>query len=289
MKITLLTSILITFGICFLQAQTNTTIYALDADRPLPRCDATGDLASPAENNDLINGWEFRENMRITGYHVIYFLPFHTPGRPNSLLGDDAGSANNRRFVYTLTDALGGGEPTGANNLGEVEKVYYLMPDAVFSQCATVRSTPRHSFTVNVVSLPFKIRFGKKFIDGTYSRYSELTSDVNLGANIGYKLRMTRKDVAFFNLVGGFTVGGIAIDPSTTKNTSGESKQAFGMSIFGGTVFEAYRMQIGCFLGWDYIPGYIGTNWSYRNSPWLGIGIGYNFLAPSNPPAAKQP
>jgi hypothetical protein len=43
-------------------------------------------------------------------------------------------------------------------------------------------------------------------------------------------------------------------------------------------VFEQDNFNIGLLLGWDRIPGVLGSHWAYNNRPWIGVGIGFSIF-----------
>lgn len=129
-------------------------------------------------------------------------------------------------------------------------------------------------FIVGVVSMPIKIRFG----NGN-QRFTEITSDVNLGLAAGHKFII--KGNSSIGITLGVSISSIKMNSETTNGALTEDADISALTIPLSVIFFKGDFQAGLTFGYDIPSGNIGRNYIYRNSPFIGIGLGYSIFQPS--------
>lgn len=158
------------------------------------------------------------------------------------------------------------------------QKTYFLMSKAAFKQNTMPRYSQQPQFTIGTAAVPFKIRTNP-FI---------FTNDVTLGSVIGAKFRMSSdKPNNYYNLLFGFGLSSVQLDSSSTGGSITKnalvSNPASLTASFGG-VLEFSNIQIGVFVGADFINNNEVIKWTHQGKPWVSIGLGYALYSntPSN-------
>lgn len=140
----------------------------------------------------------------------------------------------------------------------------------------------RHDFTWGAVTIPLKMRFG----DGE-KKYFGVEPTANLGLFAGWRRQIRGAKVQAINLLFGTSASNITLrdeDVDMVKYLEADSSairpdNALAISASIGTVYQIESFQIGIFLGWDIVPSQLGRHWRHRDTPWLGIGIGFGLFA----------
>jgi hypothetical protein len=166
------------------------------------------------------------------------------------------------------------------------DKMYFLMPSVDFDRFCE-KPVSRNSFAVGIPTIPAKLRFGNGGT-GDEPRYFRFEGNVSLGLSAGYKRSFGEDFKNAFNVLAGFTVASVPVDPSTTQDKVTSSTNAASFSPHIGLVFEVEKFQIGLYTGLDFLDGELNKYWVYRHQPWLGIGIGYSIFAASKEPEVQD-
>lgn len=153
---------------------------------------------------------------------------------------------------------------------------YFLMSKTDFQEKTIRRYNSRPSFTMGSVVLPFKIR----------SRSFSFTGDVGIGAVAGAKFRLGKySDNNFFNVLVGIALSQVNLDSTNTMGTittSSPVQTPSALTASVGGVFEFSNIQIGVFVGRDYINNNDLVNWVYQGKTWVSIGVGYALFTKSS-------
>jgi hypothetical protein len=128
----------------------------------------------------------------------------------------------------------------------------------------------RIEWKIGVFTVPFKLRFND----------FNFESNVNIGTNIGAKIRTNRrkeKGLAFEPLIGiGLSAITLNADNSAIESTSNLS----AFSINGGLILHITdNVNIGFIGGIDYLSGIDQSkyNWIYNGKCWFGLGVNISF------------
>lgn len=140
----------------------------------------------------------------------------------------------------------------------------------------------RHDFTWGAVTIPLKMRFG----DGS-NRYFGFEPTANLGLFAGWRRQIRGAKVQAINLLFGTSASNVTLraeDVDMTEylkkdSTASRPDNTLAISASIGAVYQIEAFQFGIFLGWDIIPSQLGRYWRHRNTPWLGLGIGFGLFS----------
>lgn len=128
----------------------------------------------------------------------------------------------------------------------------------------------RIEWRVGAYTVPFKLRFGEFNFD----------SNVNLGTNLGAKIRCNREvenGLAFEPIIG-FGLASIKMDDTNSKALTATNISAFTLNT--GVLFHINSsINLGLTWGYDWIShnDQINYNWKHNGKGWLGIGINVAF------------
>jgi hypothetical protein len=155
------------------------------------------------------------------------------------------------------------------------QKSYFLMNKTDFMMKTKQRYSKRPSLTIGTAAVPFKLR----------SNPFQFSTDVTLGTVAGVKVRMNPyTDENFYNFLVGFGLSNVNLDSTSTggninQNSTVQNTASFTLSA--GGVLEFSGVQIGIFVGWDFINNNDKIQWSYHGKPWVSIGLGYSLFTKS--------
>jgi hypothetical protein len=232
--------------------------YMFERPTQLVKCDIAGN--NPGTSLWHSSGILFKiDGIATTGQFIIHILP---------LWSDIAFTQTNYLTTYaTVWDRKG---------MTPQPDIFFLLPVADFNN--NVQQRIKGDFTVGLVNLPIKMRFGsRKLVDDQYTRDFLLSNDVSLGLSFGIKLSKPRAKWSA-SIVTGFALCSVQVDSSTTKGLIKSAQNASGVTIPLGFFIEHNDFQIGAFSGFDFLTGPVGRKWLYADKPWLGIAIGYSLF-----------
>lgn len=139
----------------------------------------------------------------------------------------------------------------------------------------------RIEWRFGVYTVPFKLRFGGFSFD----------ANVNLGTNIGAKIRMNREIENGFALepIFGFGIASIKLDTSNSSTSSGTNVSAFTINT-GVLIHITNAINVGITYGFDNISKNDQSlyNWHYNGKGWLGLGINVSLNNQSNNTGAER-
>jgi hypothetical protein len=131
--------------------------------------------------------------------------------------------------------------------------------------------------TVGVAFVPIKVRL--KLTDKSRFDFSQ---DIMLGTSIGLRSRTDPYFQYYHTYLLSLGVTSVVADSSSTQGyiKDGNTKlAAFTPSI--GSLWEFNDIQLGLFLGADWVGGELGSKWVYQGLPWVSVGIGYQLFGKS--------
>lgn len=236
----------------------------------------------PVEHTDLAEiGFQFRIMNLISSDNgetvIIKFLKWNistTGNGANKNLKDpnsDRVIFNNRFFSANFT--------TNFRRPPRLSEYRYFKITRLEFDSRCKEFLPKSQFSVGVLTLPIKIRFGNKTSDETKKIYSSFTGNISAGLSLGYKRNFNRNKKPW-SLTGltGFSLTSVPVSGETTNNFVQSETNEAALTWHVGLLSSIDNFQIGVFMGVDYLSGKINKEWDYRNKPWLGIGIGFSFF-----------
>lgn len=149
---------------------------------------------------------------------------------------------------------------------------YFLMDIKDFNNKTSEFFGESHSFAWGFSTLPIKLRFGGKNKNFDYG------TGFSLGINAGYEYQIKSRTRQSIGLLLGAGISTVQVTPETTNNSINKSTTTGAFVPTISIIYSYTNFQIGTFVGIDYIPGEIGKNWAYKNSPWLGLGLGFTIF-----------
>ncbi len=135
------------------------------------------------------------------------------------------------------------------------------------------------ALTAGAVLLPIKMRFNG----------FDFSKDITLGSVVGAKWRVSHYDENYLSVLAGFGITSVTLDSSSTKGKISAVSDRPALTPSFGVVFEfSNNIQVGAFVGADYLSAKENTNWIYDKMTWLSIGLGYNILSKSSEQKSKE-
>ncbi len=152
------------------------------------------------------------------------------------------------------------------------EKVrkYFLMSYQDFNDKSIKRYSRVPTFTAGTVVIPVKLRFNQ----------FDFSKDVTIGPTAGVRFRLSHYTNNYLNVLLGFGISSVSLDSISTggKIKKGSDRPALTPSL--GIVFEFIQnVQVGVFLGKDYIAKKEDVDWMYQGKTWFSIGLGITILS----------
>jgi len=254
--------------------------YVFLTSETLPQCNADGsDITVDGTKNPTQN-IPINSKFKITkivdqGNLVIQVLPWvpkptSTDSSPKNAARNSKYKELNKKLVSTKTDNTTG--------VAADQDVYLKLPAGTFaSDCNLL--VPPVSFTVGILTLPIKMRFGDTRSDGTVIRDFTFTNDVNIGLSFGIKFSSGSSGRYSNNILTGISLTSVGVTPEDTKMSVSTATNLAAITWHFGYLYQIDNFQLGAFTGVDYLSGATGRMWNYRNEMWLGIGVGYSLFA----------
>ncbi len=224
------------------------------------------------QENPIIKGGNYFIDNSINGSN------FALNSSNKSAKADDLDSIKNNSYSLTVTgieddivyfkfwhfnDTITDKKINGNND------IIYSMPLEDFKKATSVIYN-RVQWKIGVFTVPFKLRFND----------FNFESNINIGTNIGAKIRWDRKkeeSIAFEPLLGiGLTAISLNEDNSDIEATSNLSAFSFN----GGLILHiTENVNLGVILGFDYLSGKDQKkyDWVHNGKGWVGLGVNIAF------------
>jgi hypothetical protein len=263
-KITLMMMCLLALGVEAGFAQT----YMLTKSILAERVDINGESLKATER--LEERWLLNVVTDTKDFKVFYIVKF------KEKKGDTADSLVtvelNKRVsqYYSIVEEKGGFTTKKQTN-------YFKLANAEFMEVTTKLD---EKWTFGTVILPLKLRFGDTDSKGSNLRYFDFTSEVNVGLSVAR--RFTRGNTRTIDTYGFLSLNLSSI-PVDSANTHGFQKAKTNASAISPTIgmvinFKNSGLQLITTIGMDLMAGELGRKWTYRNQPWIGIGVGFSIF-----------
>ena len=243
--------------------------YMLTKSILAKRVDINGDSLIPTQKPErLEERWLLNVVTETKDFKVFYIVKFNV-GKGDKADSLESVKLNERVSSYKVREK--------GNFTGEQITNYFKLTNAEFTEVTTKIDA---RWTFGTVILPLKLRFGDTDNKGNNLRYFDFTSEVNVGLSLAW--RMTRGntrtiDTYFF---GSLNLSSIPVDSANTQGFQKTKTNASAISPAAGMVinFKNSGLQLITTIGVDFIAGELGRKWTYRNQPWIGIGVGFSIF-----------
>lgn len=160
------------------------------------------------------------------------------------------------------------------------EEIYFFLSKENFKDYA-IEIKRSGSFLVGASTSLLKVRPGRTSNNNRDAIFSEFGNDFNIGLTAGWQFTSWKKNISAAALVGmGYSA--IKVTPQTTRNTITTESTQSAITISGGVYFEIQRFQLSIFTGLDIMSGEIGTQWIFKDRPWIGLGFGFEIFQPNS-------
>ena len=283
------------------QENVNTRVYEIKYNIAVVPCDITG--RKMIVNNDSFHtpppGARFlliRPLGQNTDEFIIRYLVWNKKKSPilynyyNKPWSQDSvqRTADSRNSSPGWGERSGGWDSSG-KSYAKIDKFFLVQRFDLDSNCIKIHPTGLRSavFTIGLVTMPVKLRLSPSF---------EFQGNLSLGSTAGVKIRISRVNANFVNLLVGTSISTVTLDSFNTKGKLNAQPlnniAAFSPSL--GLVFEFGKAQAGLFYGWDFLnkSTQVKYDWVYNKKPWISIGFGFSILnidGKSEKQPARQP
>ena len=266
-KITLMLMCILAFGAEAGLAQT----YMLTKSVLAQRVDINGDSLITAKKPErLEESWLLNVVTEAKDFKVFYIVKFKEKGTKKDSL--DAVELNKRVSQYYIESVTEKGSFSAKK-----ETNYFKLTNTEFAE---VTKKLDEKWTFGTVILPLKLRFGDTDSKGNNLRYFDFTSEVNVGLSVAHRFtRGNTRTIDFY----GFLSLNLSSIPVDSANTQGFQKTKTNASAISPTIgmvinFKNSGLQLIGTIGMDFMAGELGRKWTYRNQPWIGIGVGFSIF-----------
>ena len=73
----------------------------------------------------------------------------------------------------------------------------------------------------------------------------------------------------------------VTVDSASTDGFVNKLSPIPAFTISQGALFEFEKIQIGIFIGFDFVALTENKKWDYQGIPWLSVGVGYQIYSAS--------
>lgn len=155
-----------------------------------------------------------------------------------------------------------------------LEKYYYVSTSDLKDN--TIIYTPQSwEMRAGIVTIPVKFYFPK---DGRPLDFSSRSVSLGTSIGVGQQISQSKQNLWINYLFGAhFTMVTPTVDDfiNFDSDTSDDTLSAFSLSVGVALNFEG--VELGVFLGQDYLPGSAADDWIHNGETWFSIGLGTSF------------
>lgn len=167
------------------------------------------------------------------------------------------------------------------NRIKSTKNIQYSLPKNTFTDNVETLYN-RAEYRMGIYTIPFKLRLSSFSFD----------ANVNLGANLGAKIRWNRRlENGFsFEPIFGFALASIKLDQDNSVATEPTNVSAFTINT-GLLIHLTNDINFGLTYGFDNISqnDQNNYNWKYNGKGWLGIGLNISFNDQNKNTQASSP
>ena len=161
-----------------------------------------------------------------------------------------------------------------SNKLKTKKNIQYSLPLNIFKENVSILYN-RIDYRVGIYTIPFKLRLSSFSFD----------ANVNLGANLGAKIRWDRRIENGFAIepILGFGLASIKLDKDNSTIAEPSNVSAFTVNT-GFLIHLTNTINVGLTYGFDNISQNDQHNykWKYQGKGWVGVGLNVSFSNQSN-------
>lgn len=145
---------------------------------------------------------------------------------------------------------------------------YFLINDYQFEKFVS-KLKSKIEPTVGTIVLPVKLRINP----------SDFSKDFTISGTGGVKLNISQKHDLSVSFLVGLGISSVSLDSATTNNSIKDSQDRAAITALGGVVLQWQFLQLGTFVGGDWLARNNIDNWIYQGKPWFGFGIGVSLFS----------
>jgi len=246
-------------------------IYVFKYGLKLQECDAEGNLTSP--NPTYANkGWEVRIDkvLKSDDKVIIYFIKWVDKNSPK-LQKRNSEIVEKTVNIPAVAAVLDGGgkviTPAAPATTKQQRVYFYLSLDEFKKGLRKKKSAIDIKF--GTATIPIKIRPGND--DG-------IPFDFNGNFNAGVGLATEFNFLSGLDIYTGISITSVPVDEKTTNGIVTSATNAGALTPTIGIIKDLGPVQVGGFIGFDFLSRELGENWIYQGRRWFGIGVGVNLF-----------
>lgn len=246
-------------------------VYVLNYGMELTECETDGTPVSPSSTIVANKGWEVRIDKVLTADDkvVIYFLKWK---ESNPKLTQRNDQLVEKTVAIPAVPAQTDGEgnivvaaiPAKTKN----ERVYFYLTLDDFKKGLSKKKSDI-DIQFGTATIPIKIRPGND---------EGIPFDFNGNFNAGVGLSIKFNSFYGINLYTGISITSVPVDEKTSNGIVTSATNAGALTPTIGIIKEIGPVQVGGFIGFDYLSRELGENWIYQGRRWFGVGVGVNIF-----------
>ncbi|WP_031530501.1 hypothetical protein [Dyadobacter crusticola] len=197
-----------------------------------------------------------------------------------------AEEVSRRKIKKSLTRPLFAENRYQENDLDPSKQLrYFKVPLDLIQLYATKNTYNPLSFEFGLVNFPFKYRLAKA--------RSSFNGSFNFGAALGFNFRKKSYKTTSFSFITGYSVSSTTLETSDVRRNMpdlAETNDFTSISFSAGPMIENNRVQLGLFLGFDFL-GRLNQDrygWHHQGKPWFSIGFGYTIFSKQEEKASNS-
>lgn len=162
----------------------------------------------------------------------------------------------------------------------ELEKYYYVSTDDLKDN-QLVYTPKTWEMRAGIVTIPVKFYLPK---DGRPLDFSSRSVSLGTSVGVGQQISQSKQNLWINYLFGAhFTMVTPTQDDFlnfSNNDASDDTLSAFSLSL--GVTLNFEGIELGVFLGQDFLPGSAAEQWIHNGETWFSIGVGTSFLGKKN-------
>jgi hypothetical protein len=218
-----------------------------------------GDTLSPRVKTESLPGQLFDVLLILKDDVLIKITPYSTT-----------------TSAATLTYNIKSPEPAGGTREKDNLR-YFKVSKEILQTYAVANSYILPSLTFGLLNFPFKYRT-------SFSGNGDFAGAFNFGAAIGISARKKSYKNRTFSFISGYSISNTVLNQSDVRRNEKDLVTANNYTSFSlsfGPMVEYNKIQVGAFIGFDFLNRLNQDRFGWRNQGklWFSIGIGYTIFS----------
>nr|WP_299382242.1 hypothetical protein [Allomuricauda sp.] len=237
----------------------------------LTECETDGTPISPLNTIVANKGWEVRIDKVLseTDQVVIYFLRWEENNQKLVLRNKQLVEKTiNIPAIPAQKDGLGNITVAAVPAKTKNERVYFYLTIDDFKKGVSKKKSAI-DVQFGTATIPIKIRPGND---------EGIPFDFNGNFNAGVGLSIKLNSFHGINIYTGISITSVPVDEETSNGIVTSATNAGALTPTIGIIKEIGPVQVGGFIGFDYLSRELGQNWIYQGRRWFGVGVGVNIF-----------